>query len=219
MVNQVVIVTGGSRGIGAATARMAAAQGYAVILSYRTQASAAAAIVEQITTAGGRALAVQADVSVDAEVVRLFETAAFTFGAVTALVNNAGIVETKSRVAEMSGERLLRVMATNVIGSFLCAREAIRTMSTARGGAGGAIVNVSSAAARLGSPGEFVDYAASKGAIDTLLDVSGRANLFSPPSHSSGWSLAASSESFADSRRQGGCCGAVCVAWRRRCRG
>ena len=168
MVNQVVIVTGGSRGIGAATARMAAAQGYAVILSYRTQASAAAAIVEQITTAGGRALAVQADVSVDAEVVRLFETAAFTFGAVTALVNNAGIVATKSRVAEMSGERLLRVMATNVIGSFLCAREAIRTMSTARGGAGGAIVNVSSAAARLGSPGEFVDYAASKGAIDTF---------------------------------------------------
>ena len=168
MANQVAIITGGSRGIGAATACLAAAQGYAVILSYRTQAAAADAIVARITQAGGRARAVQADVSVEAEVVQLFDTAALTFGAVTALVNNAGIVETKSRVAEMTGERLLRVMATNVVGSFLCAREAIRRMSTARGGIGGAIVNVSSAAARLGSPGEFVDYAASKGAIDTF---------------------------------------------------
>ena len=168
MANQVAIITGGSRGIGAATACLAAAQGYAVILSYRTQAAAAEAIVARITQAGGRARAVQADVSVEAEVVQLFDTAALTFGAVTALVNNAGIVETKSRVAEMTAERLLRVMATNVIGSFLCAREAIRKMSTTRGGIGGAIVNVSSAAARLGSPGEFVDYAASKGAIDTF---------------------------------------------------
>ncbi len=168
MANQVAIITGGSRGIGAATACLAAAQGYAVILSYRTQAAAADAIVARITQAGGRAGAVQADVSVETEVVQLFDTAALTFGAVTALVNNAGIVETKSRVAEMTGERLLRVMATNVVGSFLCAREAIRRMSTARGGIGGAIVNVSSAAARLGSPGEFVDYAASKGAIDTF---------------------------------------------------
>ncbi len=164
----VVLITGGSRGIGAATARLAGSRGYAVCVNYKSNAAAAAAVVIEITTAGGKAVAVQADVAVESDVVRLFETCDRELGRLTALVNNAGILETQSRVEDIDAARLQRIFAANVTGSFICAREAIKRMSTRRGGDGGAIVNVSSGAARLGSPGEYVDYAASKGAIDTL---------------------------------------------------
>jgi len=163
----VLIVTGGSRGIGAATARLAAASGYAVCVNYRRNREAADAVVREIEATGARAMAAPADVSVESDVVRLFD-AADTLGTLSALVNNAGILESQTRVDAMDADRLRRVFATNVVGSFLCAREAVRRMSTRHGGAGGAIVNVSSLAARLGSPGEYVDYAASKGAIDTM---------------------------------------------------
>ena len=166
--NRIVLVTGGSRGIGAATARLAAQRGYAVCVNYRQNEKAAKRVVADIETAGGRAMAVPADISVEADVMRLFETCDRSLGTLTALVNNAGILETQMRVEAMDAARLHRVFATNVIGAFLCAREAVRRMSLKHGGAGGAIVNVSSGAARLGSPGEYVDYAASKGAIDTL---------------------------------------------------
>ncbi|PSN14558.1 oxidoreductase [filamentous cyanobacterium CCT1] len=165
---QVLIVTGGSRGIGAATAQLAAKRGYAVCVNYRHNQAAASAVVEAIAQAGGRAIAVAADVAVESDVVRLFETVDEQLGRVTALVNNAGILEQQRRVEDIDAARISRVFAANVTGSFLCAREAIRRMSTQRGGDGGAIVNVSSVAARLGSPGEYVDYAAAKGAIDTL---------------------------------------------------
>jgi len=156
-----LIVTGGSRGIGAA-------RGYAVCVNYRENRAAADAVVAAIAKDGGTAVAVAADVAKEAEVLRLFEESAARLGELTALVNNAGILEHHMRVDEMSAERLARVFATNVVGAFLCAREAVRRMSTRHGGAGGAIVNVSSVAATLGSPNEYVDYAASKGAIDTL---------------------------------------------------
>jgi len=165
---RIVLITGGSRGIGAATARLAAQRGYAVCVNYRKNEKAARRVVADIETAGGRAMAVSADISVEADVMRLFETCDRSLGTLTALVNNAGILETQMRVEAMDAARLHRVFATNVIGAFLCAREAVRRMSLKHGGAGGAIVNVSSGAARLGSPGEYVDYAASKGAIDTL---------------------------------------------------
>jgi len=165
---QVLIVTGGSRGIGAATARLAARRGFAVAVNYLRNEAAAAAVVREIEAAGGTALAVRADVAVEADVVGLFETVDRSLGRLTALVNNAGVLETQMRVDTMDAARLSRVFATNVTGSFLCAREAVRRMSTRHGGTGGAIVNVSSGASRLGSPGEYVDYAASKGAIDTL---------------------------------------------------
>jgi len=165
---KILIITGGSRGIGAATARLAVAEGYAVCISYLRNQSAAEAVVQDIVKAGGKAIAVAADVAVEADVVRLFETVDAELGRVTALVNNAGILERHMRVEEMDAGRLSRVLAANVIGSFLCAREAVRRMSTRHGGSGGAIVNLSSAASRLGSPGEYVDYAASKGAIDTF---------------------------------------------------
>ena len=164
----VIVITGGSRGIGAATARLAAARGYAVCVNYRRNRMAAEALVGEIEQAGGRALAVAADVSVDADVRALFSAVDEVFGPLAALVNNAGVLETQMRVDAMDAERLHRIFAVNIVGSFLCAREAVRRMSTARGGQGGAIVNVSSGASRLGSPGEYVDYAASKGAIDTL---------------------------------------------------
>lgn len=165
---KIILITGGSRGIGAATARLAAAQGYAVCISYRRKGEVAEAVVREIAQAGSKALAVQADVSIEADVLRLFETVDAQLGRVTALVNNAGILEKHMRVEEMDAGRLSRVLAANVIGSFLCAREAVKRMSTRHGGSGGAIVNLSSAASRLGSPNEYVDYAASKGAIDSF---------------------------------------------------
>lgn len=164
----VLIITGGSRGIGAATAKLAAARGYAVCVNYHRSRPAADAVVAEITAAGGRAIAVAADVASEVDVVSLFQKVDDLLGPVTALVNNAGILETQMRVEEMNASRLNRILATNVTGSFLCAREAIRRMSTRHGGRGGAIVNVSSAASRLGAAGEYVDYAASKGAVDTL---------------------------------------------------
>ncbi len=166
--NKVMIVTGGSRGIGAATARLAAIEGYAVCISYLSNKPAADAVVQDIVKAGSKAIAVAADVAIEADVLRLFERVDAEFGRVTALVNNAGILERHMRVEEMDAGRLSRVFAANVIGSFLCAREAVKRMSTRHGGPGGAIVNLSSAASRLGSPNEYVDYAASKGAIDTF---------------------------------------------------
>jgi NAD(P)-dependent dehydrogenase (short-subunit alcohol dehydrogenase family) len=168
MTSKVVVVTGGGRGIGAATSLLAAQRGYAVCVNYARDAESAKAVAAAIAKAGGKAIAVQADVAIEADVIRLFETTTRNLGPVTALVNNAGILEQQSRLDEMSAERFERVFATNILGSFLCAREAVRRMSTRHGGAGGAIVNVGSAASRLGSPGEYVDYAASKGAIDTL---------------------------------------------------
>ncbi|MDB5771437.1 MAG: Short chain dehydrogenase [Burkholderia sp.] len=168
MNNKVMIITGGSRGIGAATANLAAEQGYAVCVNYLHSREAADGVANAIKVLGGEAIAVQGDVSSEADVMRLFEMVDRTLGRVTALVNNAGVLERQMRVDDMDAARLNRVLATNVTGSFLCAREAIRRMSTKHGGAGGAIVNVSSAASRLGSPNEYVDYAASKGAIDSM---------------------------------------------------
>ncbi|SEO83950.1 NAD(P)-dependent dehydrogenase, short-chain alcohol dehydrogenase family [Methylobacterium sp. UNC300MFChir4.1] len=165
--NRVAIVTGGSRGIGRAVALLLAERGYAVCLSYVSDAAAAQGVVDAIAAKGGRALAVKSDVGNEADVIALFK-AADGLGRLAALVNNAGVVDVKSDVADMSVARLQRMMTTNVVGSFLCAREAVRRMSIKRGGAGGAIVNLSSVAARLGGPGQFVDYAASKGAIDSL---------------------------------------------------
>jgi NAD(P)-dependent dehydrogenase (short-subunit alcohol dehydrogenase family) len=165
---KVLIVTGASRGIGAATARLAAARGYDVCINYLRSRAAADALAEEIVGAGRRAIAVGADVSSESEVVRLFETVDRSLGRLDALVNNAGILEHQARVEQMDATRLGRILATNVTASFLCAREAVRRMSRKHGGVGGAIVNVSSAAARLGSPNEYVDYAASKGAIETL---------------------------------------------------
>ena len=161
-------MTGGSRGIGAATARLAAERGYAVCLSYLSNTDAAQSVASDVRRAGVEALAVQADVGVEGDVVRLFKECDAKLGKVTALVNNAGLLEGQLRVEKMDTRRLQRVLTANVIGTFLCAREAILRMSKRHGGEGGAIVNVSSAAARLGSPDEYVDYAASKGAIDTF---------------------------------------------------
>ncbi len=166
--NQVLIVTGGSRGIGAATARLGAGRGYSICVNYIANQAAAESVVQEIQQKGGQAIAVAADVSREEDVLRLFETVDRAFGPVTALVNNAGILEPQMRVEAMTAERLNRIFVTNITSYFLCAREAIRRMSTKHGGNGGAIVNVSSGAARLGSPAEYVDYAASKGAIDTL---------------------------------------------------
>jgi NAD(P)-dependent dehydrogenase (short-subunit alcohol dehydrogenase family) len=166
--NGVVVVTGGGRGIGAATARLAAERGYAVCVNFRSDASAAGEVVAAARSAGAKAVAVQADVAREADVIRLFDAATAELGTVTALVNNAGILERQCRLDEMEAARFERVLATNVTGSLLCAREAVRRMSTRHGGRGGAIVNVSSIAATLGSPGEYVDYAASKGAIDSM---------------------------------------------------
>ena len=162
------MITGGSRGIGAATARLAGRRGYAVCVNYRHNRDAADEVVRAIESDGGRAVAVAADVAVESDVIQLFETATAVLGPLAALVNNAGILEQQMRVDAMTAERLHRIFATNVVGSFLCAREAVRRMSMKNGGRGGAIVNVSSVAARLGAPGEYVDYAASKGAVDTL---------------------------------------------------
>jgi NAD(P)-dependent dehydrogenase (short-subunit alcohol dehydrogenase family) len=164
----VILITGASRGIGAATAKIAAQRGYAICVNYRQNEAAARKVVSEIIAAGGRAVAVAADITIEADVVRLFQTCDQELGRISALVNNAGILETQMRVEQMDADRIRRVLATNVIGSFLCAREAVRRMSTKHGGGGGAIVNVSSGAAKVGSPGEYVDYAASKGALDTF---------------------------------------------------
>lgn len=168
MRQQVILVTGGSRGIGAAVAQLAAARGYAVAISYVSNRAAADAVTQGIVKAGGRAIAVRSDVAVEAEIVNLFRTVDQELGVLTALVNNAGILEHQMRIEEMTAARINHLMTTNVTGSFLCAREAIRRMSTKHGGKGGAIVNLSSMAAKLGGPGEYVDYAASKGAIDAF---------------------------------------------------
>ena len=164
----IVLVTGGGRGIGAATARMAAARGYDVCVNYRVNKDAAARIVAEVEAAGRRAIAVAADVSIEADVVRMFDVCDRELGRVNALVNNAAILEKQARLDAMDAARISRVLATNVVGPFLCAREAVKRMSTKYGGRGGAIVNVSSGASRLGSPNEYIDYAASKGALDTM---------------------------------------------------
>jgi NAD(P)-dependent dehydrogenase (short-subunit alcohol dehydrogenase family) len=163
-----MIVTGGGRGIGAATARLAARRGYAVCVNYVRNRDAADALVAELRHEGAQALALQGDVAREADVVRLFDGAVDELGPLTALVNNAGILERQMRLEDMDAARLERVFATNITGAFLCAREAVRRMSTRHGGRGGGIVNVSSIASRLGSPNEYVDYAASKGAVDAL---------------------------------------------------
>ena len=166
--SQLVLITGGSRGIGAATALLAARQGYAVAVNYSANSLAADEVVRQIRQAGGQAMAVQADVANEAQVLAMFEKIDAKFGRLSALVNNAGVVDQTTRVDAISLQRLQRMFEINVFGSFLCAREAVRRMSTRYGGTGGSIVNVSSVAARLGAPGQYVDYAAAKGAIDTF---------------------------------------------------
>lgn len=165
---KIILITGGSRGIGAAIAHLAAEAGYAVCISYLRHRVAADAVVAAITQKKGIAMAVQADVAVEEDVIRLFKHVDASFGPLTALVNNAGILERQARVDEMDSARIQRIFATNVVGSFICSREAVRRMSTRHAGKGGAIVNMSSRASHLGAPGEYVDYAASKAAIDTL---------------------------------------------------
>jgi NAD(P)-dependent dehydrogenase (short-subunit alcohol dehydrogenase family) len=163
-----LLVTGGSRGIGAATARLAARQGWQVAVNYAANSLAADEVVRAIRAEGGTAMAVQADVADEAQVLVMFQKIDAKFGPLGGLVNNAGVVDVTARVDEMSVARWRRMFDINVIGSMLCAREALRRMSTRHGGAGGSIVNVSSAAARLGAPGQYVDYAAAKGAIDAF---------------------------------------------------
>ena len=163
-----LLVTGGSRGIGAATALLAAKHGYSVAVNYATHSAAADEVVRKIRATGGRAFSVQADVAVEKDILAMFKKIDIEFGRLDALVNNAGVVDQTSRVDAMTMARLQRMFAVNVFGSFLCAGQAVKRMSTKHGGIGGAIVNVSSAAARIGSPGQYVDYAAAKGAIDTF---------------------------------------------------
>ncbi len=165
---KVLLVTGGGRGIGAATCRLAAEAGYRVAVNFAANEAVAAALVQTIESAGGEAFAIRGDVGNEADVLKMFEAVDRRFGPLNALVNNAGVVDRKSRVDEMNVARLERMMRINIIGSFLCAREAVKRMSTRHGGKGGMIVNVSSVAAVLGGPNEYVDYAASKGAIDTF---------------------------------------------------
>lgn len=165
---RIALITGGSRGIGAATARLAARQGWAVAVNYARDADAAHAVVASITAAGGTAMAVQADVADETQVLAMFAAVDAQLGRLSALVNNAGVVDVPARVEAMGVARLKRMFDINVIGSFICAREAVLRMGTRHGGAGGSIVNVSSAAARLGAAGQYVDYAAAKGAIDTM---------------------------------------------------
>ncbi|CAO1666699.1 MULTISPECIES: SDR family oxidoreductase [Salinicola] len=166
----VMIITGAGRGIGAATALMAAQKGYAVAVNYRSDKASADKVVAEIEADGGRAIAVQADVVDEAAIVAMFETVDRELGRVEVLVNNAGVVDQISRVDEMSFERVDRMMKINVVGPFICAREAIKRMSTKHGGKGGVIVNVGSAASHLGGAGEYIDYAASKGAIDVMTE-------------------------------------------------
>ncbi len=164
----VMLITGGSRGIGAATALLAAQAGYAVAVNYQSNSLAADEVVRSIRESGGQAIALQADVSREDEVMAMFARIDAKWGPLAALVNNAGVVDVSSRVDGMGVARLSRMLNTHVLGSFVCAREAVLRMSTRHGGSGGAIVNLSSAASKLGSPGQYVDYAACKGAIDTF---------------------------------------------------
>ncbi len=166
--DKIILITGASRGIGAACALLAAQQGYAVAVNYARNSLAADEVVRRIRADGGSAMSVQADVSDEAQTLAMFERIDARFGRLTALVNNAGVVDVSARLDEMSVARWKRMFDINVIGSLLCAREAVRRMSTRHGGGGGAIVNVSSAASRLGAPGQYVDYAAAKGAIDAF---------------------------------------------------
>lgn len=165
---KVLLVTGGGRGIGAATARLAAQQGWTVAVNYTANSLAADEVVRQIRAEGGNAMALRADVADEAQVLAMFERIDAKFGPVTGLVNNAGVVDVSARLDEMDLARWRRMFDINVMGTFLCAREAVRRMSPRHGGAGGAIVNVSSAASRLGSPAQYVDYAAAKGAVDAF---------------------------------------------------
>ncbi|MGX9743376.1 SDR family oxidoreductase [Pseudocitrobacter corydidari] len=164
----IALVTGASRGIGRATALQLAQEGYSVAVNYRHNVQAAADVVREINEAGGEAFALRADISDESQVVAMFEAIDKHNQPLVALVNNAGILFQQSRVEALTADRINRVLATNVTGFFLCCREAVKRMAHQHGGVGGAIVNVSSAAARLGAPGEYVDYAASKGAVDTL---------------------------------------------------
>jgi NAD(P)-dependent dehydrogenase (short-subunit alcohol dehydrogenase family) len=164
----VLLVTGGSRGIGAATALLAAQAGYAVAVNYQSNSLAADEVVRSIRDSGGQAMALQADVSREDEVMAMFARMDAKWGPLAALVNNAGVVDVSSRVDAMGVARLSRMLNTHVLGSFVCAREAVLRMSTRHGGTGGGIVNLSSAASKMGSPGQYVDYAACKGAIDTF---------------------------------------------------
>jgi len=168
LAHPIMLITGGSRGIGAATALLAAARGWQVAISYKDNSEAAAQIVNRILASGGKAIAIQADVTVEADVLRMFRELGEQLGTLTALVNNAGMLEQQMRLDQMTLDRWQRVFSANVFGSFLCAKQAVLCMSTKHGGQGGAIVNVSSAASRLGSPNEFIDYAAAKGAIDSM---------------------------------------------------
>jgi NAD(P)-dependent dehydrogenase (short-subunit alcohol dehydrogenase family) len=171
---KIMLVTGGGRGIGAATCRLGAARGYAVAINYARNRAAAQAVADGITKAGGRAIVVQADVAVEADVQAMFGAVDTQLGRLDVLVNNAGIVDTAMRFDEMDAARWQRMFAVNVIGTMNCARQAVLRMSTRHGGKGGAIVNLTSGAARLGSPGRYVDYASAKGAIDTFTVGLGR---------------------------------------------
>jgi len=177
--NSVALVTGASRGIGRATAILLAQKGYAVGVNYVNNTASAQTVVDEIVNAGGKAIALQADIADEAQVVAMFQRLSAELGPITALVNNAGILFQQSTLEGLTAERINNVLSTNVTGYFLCCREAVKIMATRHGGKGGAIVNVSSAASRLGAPGEYVDYAASKGAVDTLttglsLEVAGQ---------------------------------------------
>lgn len=168
MANKIAIITGGSRGIGAATTQLFAQQGYAVCINYKSRSEDAEQLASQIIEQGGRCITVQADVSNEQDVKRLFATVDQELGTVSVLVNNAGILKQQSRLDEMSAERINAILINNVTSYFLCSKEAVKRMSSKHGGTGGSIVNVSSGAAKSGSPNEYIDYAASKGAIDTL---------------------------------------------------
>ncbi len=166
--SRVMLITGASRGIGAATARLAAHQGYALCLNYHQREDAVKQVLEQVHAAGASAITVKADVADESQVLQMFEVIDREFGQLDVLVNNAGMLEQQMRLEQMDAARWTRVLGANVIGSFLCAREAIKRMSTQHGGQGGSIINLSSIAARLGAPGEYIDYAAAKGAIDSM---------------------------------------------------
>ena len=168
MSRPLVLITGGSRGIGAATARLAATRGYAIVINYLRRADQANALVDEFTSLGSTAIAIQADVAVEADVLRMFAEIDTRLGTLTALVNNAGMLEQQMRLDAMTPDRWTRVFATNVIGTFLCSREAVRRMSTRYGGQGGSIVNVSSMASKIGGANEYIDYAAAKGAVDSM---------------------------------------------------